>query len=328
MAIRYRPFHERLRPAPREACFALEDYWVWCGSAVRGEDGRCNLFAARWPRRLPMFEGYISHSEVVRAVADSPLGPYRFAEVVLPDRGARYWDGRMTHNPTVLRWRDRYLLFYIGATFDGPKDGGTGEKETGRRGETAERTDRGQGSVASGQSRRTADGGRAQRTGEIYRTIRIGVATARRPEGPWERRERPVLDVRPARWDRTVTTNPAPCLAPDGRLFLYYRSNTSDGCRIGVAAADTPDGPFLRLRDEPILADCHIEDPYVFRMKDHYELLAKDLTGRITGELDAGVHAVSEDGIEWELADPPRAYSRTIAWSDGRAETLGSLERP
>jgi hypothetical protein len=125
-----------------------------------------------------------------------------------------------------------------------------------------------------------------------------------------------------------VTTNPAPCLAPDGRLLLYYRSNTPQGCRIGVAAADTPDGPFARLRDEPILADCHIEDPYVFWMRDHYELLAKDLSGDVTGELGAGVHAVSENGMDWQLADPAKAYSRTIAWSDGGRETLGSLERP
>ena len=55
----------------------------------------------------------------MRASADKPEGPYRFEEVLLPPRGTEFWDGRMTHNPTIHRWRDNYLLFYIGTTYKG-----------------------------------------------------------------------------------------------------------------------------------------------------------------------------------------------------------------
>lgn len=34
----------------------------------------------------------MTHSEVCRATAEPPFGPYRFAEVVLPKRPG-YWDG-------------------------------------------------------------------------------------------------------------------------------------------------------------------------------------------------------------------------------------------
>ncbi len=54
-------------------------------------------------------------------MAETPEGPYTFQEVVLGDRGAAFWDGRMTHNPVVVKRGDTYLLFYIGTTFDGPK---------------------------------------------------------------------------------------------------------------------------------------------------------------------------------------------------------------
>jgi hypothetical protein len=40
------------------------------------------------------------------------------------------------------------------------------------------------------------------------------------------------------------------------------------------------------------------------------------------------VHAVSRDGLSWQLADPPKAYSRTVRWSDGWVVTQGSMERP
>jgi hypothetical protein len=108
-------------PAPRNGGFQDPDYWIWCGSAIRGEDSRYHLLASRWPRKYPFYWGYCFYSEIVRAVSDRPEGPFEFAEVVFADRGAGFWDGRMTHNPTIHRVGDTYLLFYIGTTFEGEK---------------------------------------------------------------------------------------------------------------------------------------------------------------------------------------------------------------
>ncbi|MCF7837799.1 MAG: glycoside hydrolase family protein [Candidatus Marinimicrobia bacterium] len=293
---------ERILPAPRGGGFRMEGYWVWCGSVIRGPDGTYHLFAARWPKTLPFAKGYVFASEVVRAAADTPEGPYRFVEVVLPDRGAGYWDGRMTHNPTICRWGSGYALFYIGATYAGARP-----------------------------TRAELESGEPARHGQVYRSIRIGLATAEALEGPWRRLDQPILDPRADKWDQVIVTNPAPCVLDDGRVYLYYRSSSPQGWRIGLAGADGPGARFERLHDEPVLnfgGEDFVEDPFVWRRGRRFELIAKDCRGGITGELHAGVGAHSRDGIAWTLNTPPQAYSRRVRWDDGSVTMQGSLERP
>lgn len=295
-------FIDRIMPAPRDGGFRQPSHWTWCGSAVRGDDDRFHLFAARWPKDLPFFDGYKVASEVVHAVSDTPEGPYSFERVVLPDRGSDFWDGRMTHNPTIHRYGDTFLLFYIGATYAGPRP-----------------------SASTLRQKTTEIPNRA------YRTIRIGLAWAPSVWGPWRRPDAPVLDIRPGNWDSSVVTNPAACVLADGRILLYYRSNTPRGLRIGLAGADGPDKPFERLTDDPVLSfegDNAVEDPYVWQTDDHFELVAKDMKGGITGELHAGIHAESRDGIEWSLKPSPKAYSREVTWDDGSVTVQGCVERP
>ena len=64
---------KRLLPAPVGGGFALDGYWVWCGSVIRGEDGLYHMFAARWPGCRPMFYGYMVTSEVVRKIEASAM---------------------------------------------------------------------------------------------------------------------------------------------------------------------------------------------------------------------------------------------------------------
>ena len=164
-----------------------------------------------------------------------------------------------------------------------------------------------------------------------YAAIRIGLATSRSLDGPWERRDAPILLPRPGKWDGTIVTNPAPCVLGDGRILMLYRSNTPDGLRIGAAIADSPSAPFERLYDEPVLQltdGNFVEDPFVWWSGGHLELLAKDMTGGLTGEFHAGVHLTSTDGVRWTPSSPAKAYSRRVVWSDGSVTVQGSLERP
>lgn len=300
MAPDIQPFIKRIGVAPRRGAFAMEGFWVWCGSVIAGDDGKFHMYAARWPRDLPFFEGYTVASEVVHATSATPEGPYQFESVVLPDRGEEFWDGRMTHNPTVIRWGDSYCLLYIGATFAGARPDGDALRS-----------------------------GASDVPDRSYSTIRIGMAVADSPVGPWVRSDVPVLDVRPDHWDSTVTTNPAPCLCPDGSLLLCYRSNINGvGCRLGMAKSPAVGEPFSRVVEGPILGNMHIEDPFIWWVDDHYEMVAKDLSGKVTGELHAGVHAWSHDGLSWSACDPPKAFSRTVRWDDGSSSCQGSLERP
>lgn len=297
-------FYDRILPAPVEGGFSMEDYWVWCGSVVHGEDGLWHMFASRWPRVLPFFEGYLTHSEVVRATSPTPGGPYTFQEVVLPARGPGFWDGRITHNPTIHRCGDKYLLFYIGSTY-------REHRPIPQAGESLSQL------YKSPQ--------------ECYGNIRIGMAVSSSLTGPWERPDRPILEPRAGEWDDHLVTNPAPCVRDDGGILLIYRSNTPNGLRLGAAFAPDWRSPFERLSPEPIplfFGDTHVEDPFVWWCGDHYEMLAKDLTGALTGEVHAGVHVHSPDALHWTLSDPAKAYSRMIRWSDGTVTHQGCLERP
>ncbi len=275
--------------------------WVWCGSAIRGEDGKYHLFAASWSMERPFFSGYIFSSEIIRAESDTPYGPFTYAETVLPDRGAEYWDGRMTHNPTIHKFRDTYYLFYIGATYEGERPSGE-----------------------------TLLQGKHPLHDATYSTIRIGVATAKSVHGPWTRLDRPILDISPDSWDRLVVTNPAACFLPDGTIYLYYRCGTPQGLKIGVAKGNADTLQFTKYPDSlfPDHPEWSLEDHFVWHNGQNFEMIAKDIRGNVTGIIWGGAHFVSRDGLSWQPAENPVAYTRTFLCEDGKERTFYHFERP
>jgi hypothetical protein len=304
------PFHSRLRPAVRGGGFSMEDYWVWCGSPAKGEDGRYHLFASRWPKTIPFIPNWVSNSEVVRAVSDTPEGPYTFEEVVLPPRPG-YWDATMTHNPTIHKHGDTWVLFYTGTRGIGP----------------------------DGTDAPPANGIPQNDFARYFLKKRIGIATAPEITGPWTRRDKPILETNPDGWDVDITSNAAPAIRPDGSVVLVYKSckdrmigHDAVPLKLGVAVADHYEGPYRRARPDPLNEfngpETDIEDPYIWWQNDHFESIFKDMTGKICGKYHGGIHALSDDGIQWHLADNPLAYSRDILWNDGTSTTQGQFERP
>lgn len=296
----------QLRAAPKNGGFRMDGYWVWCGSVVKGEDGRYHMFASRWPKTLPMHPGWLVASEIVRAVANQPEGPYTFQEVVLPARGAEYWDGRSTHNPHIVKHGDRYLLYYMGSThpLTDPEPGDGYDLNDPR-------------CIVA----------RANK--------RIGLAVSTSVFGPWERLDAPIMPTRPGSFDSFLTSNPAPCVHEDGSALLIYKArryegNTHGRMTIGAARADHYRGPYRVIKEGPIFPpeQFHLEDPFIWRAKDGYELIAKDMDGNLCGEKYGGIHAYSSDGASWQLFANPRAYSRQITWDDGTTQLLGNMERP
>jgi len=287
-----------LLPPPVDGGFHLDDYWVWCGSAIEEAGKGFHLYAARWSNKYPMLVGYVYLSEIVHAFSETMTGPYQFVEKILPSDNPDKWNGRMVHNPTVCKYGDKFLMYYIGTTY--PEDVPPPDK------------------ILQAETQ----------FADIYHRIKIGLCIADNPGGPWKHIAHPVLEARPGHWDADIVTNPAPCVLPDGKIFLYYRTNTAEGLRIGLAVADKPEGPYLRLSDEPIMDDISIEDPFVWHNGKYFEMIAKDMKGTITGEVHAGAHFISENGINWNPAPEPKAYSRKITYADKTQVTLGSLERP
>ncbi|WP_346320390.1 glycoside hydrolase family protein [Chitinophaga sp. YIM B06452] len=301
-------FADKILPAPVNGGFMMEGYWVWDPSVVKGEDGRYHMFASRWSKELG-FGNWVTNSQIVRAVSDTPEGPYTFEEVVLPARGKGFFDGYTTHNPRILQYGKQYLLYYMGTVYDFP--------------------------VPNNRDDVWADG-RGQRA---WMNKRAGVAVADSVYGPWKRLDRPVIEPRPGKWDASITSNPSPVALPDGSIYLMYKSSSKNydpPLLLGAAMSrHSYKGPYERLSDNPVFSfhsknkmDNDVEDPFVWYAGDHYELIMKDRFGHICGEEGGGIHATSKNGVDWKLSDPVKAYSRIIRWNDGTTTKQANFERP
>jgi hypothetical protein len=300
-------YFDNTLPAPVDGGFRMDGYWVWGSSVIQDEDGLYHMFASRWPKRLPFHPGWMVASEVVHAVSKTPEGPYQFSDVTLPERGAQFWDGHSTHNPRITRYKDTYVLFYMGSTH--PFD------------------------EITNPSQLTLD--------SYYTTVarsnkRIGIATSKSPYGPWERRDAPLLATKPNTFYSFLTSNPAPWINEDGSVLLIFKSRAykesfpyHGDMSICVATAPSIDGPYT-VFDSPIFSRekfGEVEDPFVWKDHDGYHLLVKDQRGVITGRKHSGVIAHSRDGLHWVLDKNPLAYTKTITWSDGTIQEMGQLER-
>lgn len=293
---------ECMLPAPLDGGFRMEGFWVWCGSVIKGEDGRYHMFASRWPKDVPMHPGWLLRSEVVRASADTPTGPFAFEEVVLGARGAQYWDGVATHNPHIKKIGDTYVLYYMGTTHPFPEHSDMEAKV-----------------IAA----------RANK--------RIGIAVSKSVFGPWKRLPQPVLNTRPECFDSFLVSNPAPCVLEDGTVYLLYKARkyvenpdiTWSDMMFGIAKAESYEGPYVPLTDTPVFAsDQVLEDPYMWHDADGFHLIAKDMTGNVCGQHYGGVSAHSEDAVHWTLEKDVLSYSRDVLWEDGVTRRMGNLERP
>jgi hypothetical protein len=224
--------------------------------------------------------------------------------VALPPRGKEFWDGLTTHNPTILRIGSRYYLYYMGNTGDG-------------------------------QAMATLNWNHRNNQ-------RIGVAVAEGPDGPWQRFDKPVIDVSadPDAPDSLVATNPAVARRPDGGILMVYKAvGRKRPLPFGgpvvhlTATADSPTGPFTKQLKPIFLApgvDFPAEDPFVWHdyAAGRYYAVVKDNDGHFTHAGKSLALWQSEAGFDWELAPHPLVSTTEITWEGGRRQKLNSLERP
>jgi beta-glucanase (GH16 family) len=292
-----------VQAVPASARFVDPDYYIWCGSMVQGDDRKYHLYYSRWPRKLG-HNAWVTHSEIAYAVSDSPAGPFRHVSVVLPARGKLYWDGLTTHNPTILRAGGRYYLYYMGNTGDGQEM------------KTLNWTHR--------------------------NNQRIGVAVAESPGGPWQRFDRPVLDVskEPGAPDSLLVSNPSVARRPDGGYLMVYKAVGKErplpfgGPVVHLTAtADSPTGPFTK-QGKPIFlspgVDFPAEDPFVWydHRAERYQAVVKDNQGYFTKAGKSLALWESKDGFDWKLSAHPLVSRVEVTWAGGAKQVLNSLERP
>ena len=289
--------------------FQMDGYYVWDCSVIQS-GGKYHMFSSRWKKELGFGWNWVFNSEIIHSVSDKPEGPYVFQNVALPRRGREYFDGMNTHNTCIKEYNGKFYLYYMGCTYGGD--------------------------IPQGPDDYTNEYGI-----ETWNRKRIGVAVADDINGEFVRRDKPNLEPRDCRyWDCTITTNPTVAIMPNGKTYMIYKSRAAIGkpLQLGIAVADTPDGKFERLSDEPILnfedENLHIEDPFFWydAKRKKFCLVTKDdckngSTG-ITGEWGSGFYAESDDGMHFEIPSDPTVYTRHVKWKDGRETVQGNLERP
>ena len=295
-------FGAMLQPVPVTAKFSDTDYNIWCGSAIKGHDGKYHMFYSRWPRRLGHL-AWVTHSEVAHAVGAAPFGPWKHQDVALPARGTSFWDGSCTHNPTVLRIGNKFYLYYMGNYGDGVV--------------------------------------KSPLNWEHRNHQRIGVAVADSPDGPWQRFDKPVLNISSDTNapDALVVTNPSVTERPDGGVLMIYkavglkRALPFGGPVVHLAAtAENPLGPFTKHSGEVFGAQGVMfaaEDPFIWRGADRYWAVVKDNDGHFTKRGYSLALWESADGFDWKLSSHPFvANPGSIQWTASHEDKLTALERP
>ena len=238
------------------AGLAVEEpgFHVWGSSPVAGPDGSIHLFVARWPVSAKFVPGWYTRCEIARYIGSEPEGPFKFKEVVLRGTGQPTWDRMASHNPTIQKIGNQYALLYIA--------------NTGK---------------------------------DFPASQRIGMVISESLEGPWRKVGQDGLILSPpddsAIWSCNSVVgvnNPALLQHPDGRFFLYYKAmRKGDVRRMGVAIAETLEGPYVHYSKPLTSNHGTIEDGYAFIENGIIFLLTTD------NDKGMGLLWPSRDGIHF-----------------------------
>lgn len=291
-------------PIPATSAFHDPGYFVWCGTMVRGEDGKYHLYYSRW-KISDGFQAWVTSSEIAHAVSDSPTGPFVFHDVALPARGAQFWDGMVTHNPTIKRFGKQYYLYYMGNTGDGKV---------------------------------------MQTLNWVHRNNqRIGVAVSASPNGPWKRFDKPLVDASkdPRLPDSLCVNNPSITQGRDGKYLLLYKAvGREEPLPHGgpvvhlMATSDSPTGPFHKEL-KPLFVipgnSFPFEDPFFWydRRRDQYFAILKDNQGIVSGLGHSSlVLFQSSDSLNWIKAEHSFVSDLQLRWEGQPPQRVKALERP
>ena len=281
-----------IQPVPASAKFGLDSFMVWCGSCVKGDDGKYYLFYSRWPRSSK-HESWVTKSEVAVAVANDPTGPFKHVKVILPPRDKKYWDADVTHNPTVYKFGKKYYLYYMG-------NYGNGEWWDHR---NHQRIGVAVASSPLGPWKRSDKPIIDTSNKSFDHLMAANPAVTKRPDGKYLMIYKGVSDGK----------------MPFGGKVLH-----------GAAIADKPEGPFIKLPNRIFVKDTvqfAAEDPFIWYQDGKYWAIVKDFKGNFT---HAGLSLAlfeSTDGLDWKPAKNVLVTKTEIPWSTGTKQ-VKKLERP
>jgi len=276
-----------------------------------------HMVASLYPLNQSFFSIWLFDARIIHSASENYWGPFCSYDngattnytIALDHGSASDWD-RSIMNPKLLydSVSSNWLLFYVGDTYNGSWP-------------------------IPGKPLPPANPAQASQ--------RIGVAYSSTPSGPYNRLGYPILEPRPNKWDSRMVTNPTITIMPNNSFLMVYKASNPASCNesqtqvcFGLARADSWKGPWIRVRDDPILP-CPLnsfvaEDPTLWydKQRQVYQLIFKDFQGTYTHAGYSGAHAVSVDGYNWEVTEPALAYITTHTWDDGKIRKQQYQERP
>lgn len=281
-----------IQPLPENAIFQEQDYMVWCGSMVKGDDNKYYLFYSRWAKSKKHL-AWVTDSEVAVAVSDAPTGPYKHVKVVLPKRAKKYWDADVTHNPTIHKFGKKYYLYYMG-------NYGNGEWWNHR---NHQRIGVAVANSPTGKWKRCKKPLIDTTTNSFDHLMTANPSVTQRPDGTF-------LMVYKAVGDGKM---------PFGGRVLH-----------GVAIAKKPEGPFMK-QPKPVFVKDTVkfaaEDPYIWFQEGKYWAIVKDMKGVFTNAGTSLALFESLNGLDWQPAKNILVSTLKIPTNQG-FKTVVKLERP
>jgi hypothetical protein len=297
-----------------------QDSSTWGGSVVY-RDGLYHMFASEIVYNCGLY-AWTTNSQVIRAVSESPYGPYRKVQVILPP---------FAHDANVMEAPSGEIVLFVTALRGvQPQDC----RKEDHRGTT------------------TNTSGRRQRYSETNWTAPpkdTYMMWAPSPRGPWSE---PVLVLNSTIWNSDYWAKNhrvAKCdsnlngmiLDDHSFLGLWRRCETEDLLTIPhtLTASDWRNASTYQPHVDPIfvLAGSGAEDPSniwttttldvpgkAYHAIFHDEQATRCMLGQCSAN---GRHAFSLDGKSWRYASVD-AYQRNVSYQDGSSITVDTRARP
>jgi len=301
--------------------FKSSDYYTWCPSVIKGEDGKFYMFYSRWPHGQHKldddslnyifngFRGWMKYSEIACAVSTQLGGPYKFVKTVLPCAGKPgQWDRFTKHNAHIRKFGDYYYLYYISSSYD--------STFTFKNNPKPKKEDLQWMRYNAAQS--------------------IGVVKARSIHdllaGKYTRSAHPIMSVDNKRTFE-VATNPSVTQGPDGKYYMMYKSRIPNGpMTFWMAICDKPDGNFKTIANVTNDRDLSSEDPSMWynKKQQSFFAVAKYYSNSLKYAPQFGCLYLieSKNGIDWKPAANALVSLKELHFKNGKTIKLDHLERP
>lgn len=280
-------------------CLAGES--TWGGGIERdSSSGDYHMYAALMGEDCTL-DAWLTNSRVVHASTPDLDTGFTALDIALgPLQNQSRWDSLTQHNPTVVRAPDgTWLIYYMG---NHPVKG----------------------SHAANCSQGQAGNVRAPPPEAAVQ--RVGLATASNPQGPWTRRDDPIIEPGArGSWDDLFTTNPTAHIFPNGSALVLYKGRSVEQPNdmfTGVARAEHWSGPYTKFGSRPIAnVPTNCEDAGIFYGTKTQRFFAIFHCGC------AYLTVWSSDGLSWNANAPVLPWC-DLALADGSHVTLRRRERP